>query len=99
MTNNQSTNTNPTNGATATTVPAYPYHYFVSFAHATRGGSGFANTEVELSVPITSIEQVRDLETYFAEQGYHEARVMGFTLLRNDLATASPTTGRPGGDR
>lgn len=95
MTTNQP---HPANGAPGTTVPAYPYHYFVAIQYFNpAGGLAFTNMEIPLTKKLMFLEQVQDMERYLRRQGYTNALVMGFHLLRTDPAAQQRTT-RPGGD-
>ncbi|MEU8212328.1 hypothetical protein AB0B85_24390 [Micromonospora sp. NPDC049044] len=72
---------------TSSQAPTYPYHYFVSFNYLVPNGMSFANVEMTVDKPITSMDGVTSITTHLRRLGYDNPVVLGFTLLRNDLAT------------
>jgi hypothetical protein len=83
--------TNPTNNAAPTTgegtIPATPFHYFVSVLAVSATGISTMQVEVSRSRPVRTMHDVQDLQKWIRhEYSVPEAQVMGVSLLRNDLA-------------
>ncbi|GGQ87239.1 hypothetical protein [Couchioplanes azureus] len=87
MTNNPS-HTNSNHSQTPERdVPALPFHYFVAIMSAEPRGMRTMQIEVHLSRRITTMDQVKDVQEW-ARTTHHLSNplIVGFTLLRNDLA-------------
>jgi hypothetical protein len=77
--------TNPTATASETAVS---HVYFLAFQYQGNGDVGFANTELALPAPIRAFADVQAIERYLRNQGYPNALVMGFNLLRTEAVQA-----------
>ncbi|OJF13303.1 hypothetical protein [Couchioplanes caeruleus] len=87
MNNNQSHTTNRHSQTTGQSDPARPFHYFVAIMSMEPRGLRTMQVEVHLSRRITTMDEVKDVQEW-ARTTHHLSNpmIIGFTLLRNDLA-------------
>ncbi|BBH71144.1 hypothetical protein ACTI_78290 [Actinoplanes sp. OR16] len=82
------TNLNPTTTATGSDAVSYDYVYFISYTHNAGGGINFVNAEVTLPVQIRLFEEINLLQDYYRKQGYANALILSYTLMRTVPAPA-----------
>ncbi|SNY09795.1 hypothetical protein [Paractinoplanes atraurantiacus] len=76
-----------------TTTQRTWFVYFVAIQYGHNGGLGFSNMEFRISVKVTDLAGVQLIEQNLRSNGYPNALVMGYNLLRTETEPVA-TPGR-----